>query len=62
MVRLKTKMHTRQGKPREIYETEFGPKNIKTLKYFQNLKHIKMFLSLRIFVLGVGYYFRPYFK
>lgn len=55
-------MHTREGEPREIYETEFDPKNIKTLKYFQNLKYIKMFLSIRIFVLGVGYYFRPYFK
>ena len=55
-------MHTRQGEPREIYGTEFDPKNIKTLKYFQNLKHIKMFLSIRIFVLGVGYYFRPNFK
>ena len=43
LVRVKTKMvllwpHTRQGEPREIYETEGNPKCFKSLKCFQNSK------------------------
>ena len=54
--------HAWQGEPREIYKTKSNPKCFKTLKCFQNSKYIKMYLSIRIRILGVGCYYKPYFK
>ena len=47
----------------EIYETDSDLKCFKTLKCFQNSKHIKMYLSIRIIFLEVSLkYFKLYFK